>query len=346
MQTCSEIYIVFSSNLRITPGILSFCVIAAGLTACGDAKQDLQTAGDNTRHVTSDVLDDVGDGAKDAAGGADDACHRAGDKAAEGLQKTHKAALDSCEEVQKHGDSAADTVASMASDVADQAREAASAASTWASNLERPILEQREEKCAQEHGYWAETVDVTPCENGYATVTVDGSSNKQACEGDGQGQQAVKQCVHQTKTGAYYFNDGPSTPHYLQRFGELISDRTHFLRWNDLFWEAAVNHDYCYHHGQITYGYAQKDCDEQFIDDLLAVCRSGRGEVHAWFDSEVCMQNAQGMYGAVRQFGGDSFDVMNTRVAYPEYTPMFDKLNVMRERDDQERREYIESWLP
>ena len=339
---------MLSSILHKSYRVLFFCAMSAGLAACGDASRDLKAAGERTRDATRDVIDDVGDGTEDVAKDANEAGLKGGQKTSEGAQEAGKVATEGSKRAKEKGESAADSVASTAHRVADEASEAAHAATDWASNLERPILEQRKEKCAQENGYWAEVVEVSACKDGYATITVDGSSAKQHCEGDGPGQQVTGQCVHRTAPllGTYYFNDGPSTPHYLQRFGELVSDRTHFLRWNDLFWEAAVNHDYCYHHGQITYGYTQKDCDGQLIDDLLAVCRSGRGDVHEWFDSEICMQNAQGMYGAVRQFGGDSFDAMNTLVHYPKYTPLFDKLNVMRDKDDESRREYIESWLP
>jgi hypothetical protein len=338
---------VLSSICVNTCRVLFVSLLTVSIAACGDASREIHAADEHTRDVTSDIANDVGDGANELAKGAKEAGEEGEKNASEGAQTVRNVAVQGSEHVQNKGQHAADTVVAGAHDVADEAREAAHAASDWGSNLERPILEQRKEKCAQESGSWAEVVDVSACKDGYATVTLDGSSVEQTCEGDGPGQQLTGQCVHKTAPvlGTYYFNDGPSTPHYLQRFGEIVSDRTHFLRWNDLFWEAAVNHDYCYHHGQITYGYTQKDCDGQFIDDLLATCRSGRGDVHDWFDSEVCMQNAQGMYGAVRQFGGDNFDAMNTLVHYPKYTSLFDKLNVMRDKDDDMRREYIESWI-
>ena len=333
------------------------------MAACGDAPPEVRDVADQTRDATSDVVERTGEFGEDVAEGTEDVANQAADATVDATQQTGSAArqagdatvggardvgdlvADGADKAQAYAEQTGETVASTTNDVADEVSNAARAASDWVSNLERPILQQREEKCAQENGYWVEHVDVSPCENGYATVTVNGSTAKQECEGDGLGQELSWQCVHTTApvVGTYYFNDGPSTPGYLQRFGELVSDRTHFLRWNDLFWDAAVNHDYCYHHGQITYGYTQKDCDGQMLDDLLAICRSGRGAEHAWFDAETCMQNAQGMYGAVRQFGGDNFGAINTRVAYPKYEPLFDKLGVAREDEDEARRERIES---
>ena len=350
------------------------CVIALCLAACGEAPPEVRDGAERTREAMDDMVERTGEFGEDAVEGTQDAAKRAADATADAAQQTGSAArragdatvdgaqsagnaaadgardtgdlaANGAKKAQAYAEQAADTVASTTTDVVDEVSNAARAASEWVSDLEQPILEQRREKCEQENGQWAESVTVSACENGYATVTVDGYTDKQECEGSGLGQDLSWQCVHMTApvVGAYYFNDGPSTPGYLQRFGELVSDRTHFLRWNDLFWDAAVNHDYCYHHGQVTYGYTQKDCDGQMLDDLLAICRSGLGEKHAWFDADACMQNAQGMYGAVRQFGGDNFDSMNTRVAYPKYEPLFDKLGVAREEDDNARRDRIES---
>ncbi len=303
---------MFKSFYHALSPLLLPCAITIGLAACGDAPPEVRDAAQQTRDAAEDLTERTGEFGEDVAEGAKDVTKQA---------------------------------ASTTDDVAREASDAAHAASDWVSNLEGPILEQRREKCAQESGFWVEHVEVGACENGSATVTVNETRVEQACEGDGRGQQLSWQCVHTTMPlgGTYYFNDGPSTPDFLQRLGELVSDRTHFLRWNDLFWDAAVNHDYCYHHGQITYGYTQKDCDGQILDDLLAICRSDRGEEHTWFDAETCMQNAQGMFGALRQFGTDNFNAINTYVQYPKYEPLFEKLGVAREDEDDERRNRIES---
>ena len=338
---------------RILPSALAITMVACGESPTEPAQGAAATTRDAANDVAerasafgNEVGDHVADIATDTTEQVGDVVAQGNEAASDGARKLGAATTDGAQMAQEHAQRSGDTVASAADDVVEETRAAAQAASEWVSDLERPILAQRKEKCAQENGHWAETVDISPCEDGYATVTVDGVSARQECEGDGLGEQLSWQCVHSTApvVGTYYFNDGPSTPHYLQRFGELVSERTHFLRWNELFWEAAVNHDYCYHHGQITYGYTQKDCDGQLIDDLLALCRSGRGETYPWFDVEVCMQNAQGMYGAVRQCGSDSFNAMNTRVYYPAYQPLFEKLDVPREDEDDARRERIESW--
>lgn len=36
--------------------------------------------------------------------------------------------------------------------------------------------------------------------------------------------------------------------------------------------QACITHDYCYRHGNATYGYSQEDCDYRLLDDALRIC--------------------------------------------------------------------------
>ena len=317
----------------------------AGTQTVGGLQGDFDYASHNPKEEQRDGIRQPRKIVQATGSSARDAAAQSAEAVIKGSQQAGDYAAEKGSPARETGENTADTVAHTAKDVAGDAYGAAKSAARWADELEKPILEQRERMCREENGYWAEEVWVSACENGHVTVTVDDVETQQDCEGEGPGQVYAWQCVYRTSasSGTYYFNDGPSAPHYLQRFGETISDRTNSIRWNELFWDAAVNHDYCYHHGKVTYNYARKDCDGQLLDDLLAICRSGRGEKYPWFDTDECMSNAQAMFAAVRQFGDDSFNVMNTFVRYPAYAPLFDALDVEREDQDDERRNQIES---
>ena len=91
------------------------------------------------------------------------------------------------------------------------------------------------------------------------------------------------------------------------------------------FREAAVNHDYCYHHNGAQYALDKNDCDQQFFVDITAVCLQDHLDAeHAWFSVNSCKRQAGVMYEAVRRGGDDAWDAMDAEVAYPEWTPLWE----------------------
>jgi len=51
------------------------------------------------------------------------------------------------------------------------------------------------------------------------------------------------------------------------------------------FRQACIRHDYCYRHGQATYGFSREDCDEQLGASMLKLCKSiNRKEKVHWCD--------------------------------------------------------------
>lgn len=286
-----------------------------------------------------------GEGAEDIARRGEDIAQQVADSVEEGASDVAEAAQDAGADTSRAAQRAASTVAQMFTEATDSVQQllddGAQALGQWVNG---PPLAQRRQKCAEENGMFMESVHIDPCVDSRTRIGVGDLAYDQACEGPTTGDTLEWQCVHIARDGQPYFNDGPSVPHVLQRMGELISERVNFLLWNSIFWEAAVNHDYCYHHGATTYGYDQPTCDGQFIDDLMALCLSNPDSDAAWFSEDDCISNAHGMYAAVRSCGGDSYSIMNTRVAYPTYEPMYRKLGLKEQPKDEAMRRMIEDY--
>jgi hypothetical protein len=106
-----------------------------------------------------------------------------------------------------------------------------------------------------------------------------------------------------------------------------LDERLDQMRYNELFWWAGVNHDNCYHGNPISYGYSKQDCDERFIEDLLAVClyHEENGAMH-WFKPTICRTYASLMFGMVRRHGTESYTTYNLRAVYPEPKPVYQQL--------------------
>ncbi len=230
-------------------------------------------------------------------------------------------------------------------DLSDSFDEALDAANDY---IEGPQLEQRRHHCDRDKGTWVERVEISPCRDGEATLNFDGAEEVQRC-GSGEGGVQTFQCMFRDAQGRAYFNDGPSTPPSLQTLSGLHQDLD-LGRWAELFWDAAVNHDYCYHHNGITRQLSQRDCDVQMLQDLSAVCAAPQVQAISWFEEDTCRRHAALAYLSVRAYGEDNFVVQNTEVNYPLYQPMQEKLGLSPQdidgRIQQEADKMLESWDP
>lgn len=194
-------------------------------------------------------------------------------------------------------------------------------------------LAQRHAKCDAENGIWIRRVEVSACKEGRVTITLahpndDSVTQVQHCV-SGRGSSLEWQCMHEDSGGLVYFNDGPSTPHLLQTVSGHLDEKLDQLRWNGVFWRAAVNHDYCYHHNGSTYGFEKNDCDQQFFVDLTAIClQEPLQREHDWFDEAICKRQAAAMYHAVQKGGNEAWEAMDTAVAYPEWRPLWQEFGM------------------
>jgi hypothetical protein len=181
-------------------------------------------------------------------------------------------------------------------------------------------LDARKRMCGQQRGTWRATVDASPCADGNMTLAVDGAAHPLGC-GGGKGLVYTGQCSYDADGDGVYFNDGPSSPEWVQGVSQQLGDALDQTRWNRLFWDAAVNHDYCYH-GKSAYGWTKADCDDQFLTDLSAVCAQPAFTRIGWFSRQACERNAALYTAAVQLLGQASFDATDTLVAYPAWEPL------------------------
>lgn len=190
----------------------------------------------------------------------------------------------------------------------------------------REPLQQRYAKCTDESGTWVHQVAVDPCQDGNTVVRVLTKADDteeiilpQACK-KGVGGVYQDQCTHTDEAGRLYFNDGPSTPDIAQAASGYFGDAANQLNWNDIFWDAARNHDYCYHHG-VTRDLVKADCDQQFYTDMQHVCTLPEMTERPWFSTNACHTQADGMFKAVQAEGKEPYDRMGTVVDYPVWQP-------------------------
>ena len=187
-------------------------------------------------------------------------------------------------------------------------------------------LDARKRMCDQQRGTWRESIDAAACADGNMTLTVDGQAHPLRC-GGGKGLQYTGQCAYDAGEGGVYFNDGPSSPEWVQGVSQQLGSALDQTRWNRLFWDAAVNHDYCYH-SKSVYGWSKEDCDDQFVTDLSAVCAQPAFTQIDWFSKEHCERNAALYAGAVQILGQASFDAQDTLVHYPVWEPLGRKMGL------------------
>ena len=186
----------------------------------------------------------------------------------------------------------------------------------------------RRRKCDEAQGRWVELLQMTPCANGQTTVSLDGETHTQACGAGHTGGDAELQCVYFDDDGRVYFNDGPSVPPAIVTISGWVDDSVDQIRYEEIFWQAGVDHDHCYHANPSTYGLNKADCDDRFIADLEALCVSHDGLGVEWFHNDVCHTYAAIMYGAVRSGGEESWAAYDTAAAYPQGPPMWRQLEL------------------
>jgi hypothetical protein len=85
-----------------------------------------------------------------------------------------------------------------------------------------------------------------------------------------------------------------------------------------LFWPVGQWHDYCYHHGQITYGYDKEKCDSHFYSLLFDLCTEDTklSNKLSWYNAANCVQAAQLVREAVEKFGDSAFSYVSTVVYF------------------------------
>jgi hypothetical protein len=117
-------------------------------------------------------------------------------------------------------------------------------------------------------------------------------------------------CVKR-KGGAYMFHDGASAP-WISSYYSF--DPTGY--YTTLFRSAGERHDYCYHHGQATYGHDRNYCDKEFKSRMVKICQK---KWSRWNPSRyVCQAQANKFYTAVKYLpqAKSAWKAMNTRVRY------------------------------
>jgi hypothetical protein len=234
-----------------------------------------------------------------------------------------------CGGVKKTAAQATEAVASVA-DAAKTKMDAAVAAAN--DYIEKPQIDQRKSQCLAYEGRWVENIAVGPCTAGEAVLRFDGTEEKLHCD-TGTGEDSPHVCLYRDGKGRAFFDDGPSTP-ASAHFISGISDSYDLARWGLLFWPAAVNHDYCYHHNPITRGLSQQDCDMQMLSDLSAVCETEAFKKISWFDQDVCHKNAALAFATVRGCGDKYYAVQNTLVDYPQWEPLWRKYGLEHDAMD------------
>lgn len=96
--------------------------------------------------------------------------------------------------------------------------------------------------------------------------------------------------------------------------------------YQDTFYDACAQHDYCYRHGYASYGQDRDACDAAFLEDMLALCpKEPDSNLGKMFDvlsdsldsRHTCERVADDYHAAVRRFGKDRFETANS--TYCEY---------------------------
>lgn len=203
----------------------------------------------------------------------------------------------------------------------------------------------RERKCAEAQGRWVQKLTMTPCDNGTTQVDLDGEVFEQRCGPMHDGGDETLQCVAFDDDGRVYFNDGPSVPPAMVTISGWLHDSIDQLRYEEVLWQAGVDHDHCYHSNPISYGLSKSDCDERFIADLEALCMNQSSLGEPWFHNEVCRKYSALMYGAVRAGGQGAWAAFDTLVSYPQGEPMWQQLGLSEDPFNESVKDDIDSLL-
>lgn len=84
-----------------------------------------------------------------------------------------------------------------------------------------------------------------------------------------------------------------------------------FGNYGEVFFQACVYHDFCYHHEPTSNGYSKEDCDSKFLLDMMDICKYEQADDHD------CEGSAKWFYRAVDFFGGSSWDCSKQPASYP-----------------------------
>ena len=104
----------------------------------------------------------------------------------------------------------------------------------------------------------------------------------------------------------------------------FISDEHSHYR--ERFYTACEQHDYCYRHGERTYGFSRDYCDAEFLDNMRAICPPEQRTVFGFIrdltgdnveSRTVCLQVANDFHLAARNYGEKHFQSSSS--TYCEY---------------------------
>jgi hypothetical protein len=98
----------------------------------------------------------------------------------------------------------------------------------------------------------------------------------------------------------------------------LHESQSHY---SDYFYPACEQHDYCYRHGEATYGKNRAACDGEFLLDMKALCRPDtmlEWMIEAGGKYAECSLVAIEFHQAVQRYGADRFR-SGTDSTYCEY---------------------------
>ncbi|MCO4795476.1 MAG: hypothetical protein KC493_17275 [Bacteriovoracaceae bacterium] len=104
----------------------------------------------------------------------------------------------------------------------------------------------------------------------------------------------VKTCEYKTLNGDIQFVNGCSGP-----------SGGH----SELFFDACIQHDLCYHHEPSTNGFDRKYCDQLFLNIALKSCVNAP-------EKKKCERWANIMYSSLRVIGGPAFHCADSPSTY------------------------------
>lgn len=87
--------------------------------------------------------------------------------------------------------------------------------------------------------------------------------------------------------------------------------------YDKVFFQACVYHDFCYHHEPISHGLNKEDCDQNFLKDMVAICRSEQ------IGDSDCESTALWFYRAVKYFGQSAWNCSKEFANYPRSNDLF-----------------------
>jgi len=80
--------------------------------------------------------------------------------------------------------------------------------------------------------------------------------------------------------------------------------------YGEVFFQACVYHDLCYHHEPVSSGLKKEDCDSRFYNNMFAICDRRPKDTG-------CADAARWFYSAVASFGGTPWICSKEKANYP-----------------------------